>query len=357
MIPSTPIDSPSPNLAIKLAAGPKPSRTQGDAGRFLYAVTLLWSCTGTISPTLTYDAQGSPAESPAPNAEKAGSELAQEVAEYSESGDALRGGRLYDEFYGENPEFAFVPDDPETPALDGRGGPSGNGTLPNSRGSTLSNALDHGYRIKSFFGWDLRGADGVYGPEYHDKPYVAAYNLLDDPLTREQIARLLVDGAADVPAYGQIMPEEDLSDLVAFVLAVRAHELPRPSDIWDLDRSAPNGYVLRAGANVAAGRAAIRSSCGTCHGADGAKMLFDDGEFSLGTLARSGAYEVWFKIVAGNPGSPMGSQVPSNESWSTQSQMVLDVLAALCDRSAFPAGGASEPDVAANDPGCGSYLR
>ena len=341
------------------------------------AAALAWGCSGSIETTATDQAlapngvqapnaaqtpgaatsNAAPAPSATANPSAAGSELAREVAEYSLDGDALRGGRLYDKFYSESLATGFEPDDPATPALDGAGGPAGNGTLRDGRGAMLDNAPDHGYRVKSFFGWDLRGADGVYGPDYQGKAYVAPYNLLEDALSREQVARLLVDGAAGVPAYGQVMSDDDLGDLVAFVMAVREHELPRPTDIWELDPDAPKGYVLKSGGDVAAGRAAIRSSCGNCHGADGTNLLFDDGEFSLGTLARSGAYEVWFKIVVGNPGSPMGSQVPRGESWSTQAQVVLDVLAALCDRSAFPTGAATEPDVALNDPRCGGYLR
>ena len=153
------------------------------------------------------------------------------------------------------------------------------------------------------------------------------------------------------------MPAQDLSDVVAFVMAVREHELPQPADIWELDADAPKGYVLESGARVEAGRAAINASCSGCHGADGTRILFDEGEFSLGSLARSSAYEVWFKIVAGNPGTPMGSQIPSSEPWAEQSQMVLDVLAALCDRTTFPLGNATEADVQAADPRCGQYLR
>jgi hypothetical protein len=62
-------------------------------------------------------------------------------------------------------------------------------------------------------------------------------------------------------------------------------------------------------------------------------------------------------IVAGNAGSPMLSQVPSREPTSVQAQWVLDVLAALCDRTRYPVGVASEPDVGSGDLRCGEYLR
>ena len=53
------------------------------------------------------------------------------------------GGRLFDNWYAEL-GLEFVPDDPATPALDGKGGPFGNGTLPDSEGAPLANA-GHGY--------------------------------------------------------------------------------------------------------------------------------------------------------------------------------------------------------------------
>lgn len=321
----------------------------------LACVASLWSCSGEISLTAHDDrvaarlGEARDAAAPSP--------LALAVAEDGPGGDALRGGRLFDKFYEESSGAEFAPEDPGTPAREGSGGPDQDGTLRDGRGARIDNALGHNYRLKSFFGWDLRGAEGVYGPLYQDQPYVTPHNLLSQSLTAQDVAALIVDGADGTPAYGQVLPERDLLDVFAFVMAVREHELPRPSDIWQLDPSAPKGYVLAAGGDAAAGSAAIRSSCAGCHGASGTNLLFDDGEHSLGTLARTSAYEVWFKIVAGNPGTAMGSQVPAEQPGAVQAKLVLDVLAALCDRTAFPRGEATEQDVSAGDVRCGSYLR
>lgn len=322
------------------------------------AVTL--GCTGTISEDPSREGRA-PDDRQRPATSRPSTDLrdlAQAVALDSVSANPLRGGRLYDNFYSENPSTDFTPDDPGTPLIaDGEGGPLRNGTLRDGAGLVLDNREEHGYRLKNFFGWDMRGAEGIYGPAYQDKSYVASYNLIEDALSLEQVTRLLVEGARGVPAYGEVMPQQDLSDLVAFVMAVREHELPQPGDIWELNPDAPKGYVLGSGARVEAGHAAISASCSGCHGADGTGLLFDEGEFSLGSLARASAYEVWFKIVAGNPGTSMGSQVPSSEPWAEQSQLVLDVLAALCDRGAYPLGDATEADVESADPRCGEYLR
>lgn len=272
------------------------------------------------------------------------SPLATRVAELSLQGNAERGGRLYDRFYRENPNTGFSPD---------------SDTLLDGEGNVVNNDTGHGFRLKNFYGWDMRGAEGVYGPAYQNKDYVLAYNLVDDPMDRDSVVKLLVEGGAGAPAFGGTIPEADLGDLVEFVMSVREHRLPQPADIWRLDATAPKGYVLRGGADLTAGHQKVDNSCssGECHGSDGTALLFDDGEFSLGTLSRASAYEVWLKILNGNPGTDMRGQIPGDLSWEEQSQMVLNVLAALCDTLAYPAGAATETDVSVGDPRCGAYLR
>lgn len=342
--------SDSPRRDRRATGGPRLSSSGLVA--CLGSALLSAACSGSISSDGSDGAPGTSNEPPAGLSARAA-----RVALASETGDPFRGGRLYDNFYTENTRVAFQPDDADSSALDGEGGPLDDGTLRDGAGEVLDNSLGHGYRMKNFFGWDLRGQDGVYGPQYQDKSYVANVNLIGDELTRESVAQLLSEGAAGTPAYGDVMPEDDLGDVVALIMAVREHDLPRPDDIWELDASAPNGYVLLPGGSTAAGHQAIESSCGGCHGADGTAILFDDGEFSLGSLARGSGYEVWFKIIAGNPGTIMGSQVPADEPWATQAQLVLDVLAALCDQQQYPRGAATEPDVTSGDPRCAGYLR
>jgi hypothetical protein len=76
---------------------------------------------------------------------------------------------------------------------------------------------------------------------------------------------------------------------------------------------------------------------------------------SLGTLSRTSGYEVWFKILNGQPGTDMGRQV-TEPSGSEQERAILDLFAALCDRQRFPAL-AGQKDVSAGDARCGTLLR
>ncbi len=80
------------------------------------------------------------------------------------------------------------------------------------------------------------------------------------------------------------------------------------------------------------------------------------GEFSLGSRARQKAYEDWFKILSGQPGTPMGRQVRGATA-EAMSQELLDVLTALCDRQTYPLGKVKGKGVPDGDPRCGAALR
>ena len=106
---------------------------------------------------------------------------------------------------------------------------------------------------------------------------------------------------------------------------------------------------------ITAGMGAYRVRCADCHGPDGTGMTFDDGEYTLGSHARQKAYEDWFKILNGQPGTDMDRQVTGDARAMTQ--QIQDILAALCDRTKYPATGAKAGDVPDGDPRCGAYLR
>src|SRR5690606_26344645 len=115
-----------------------------------------------------------------------------------------------------------------------------------------------------------------------------------------------------------------------------------------LSADAPKHYVLNEGADVGNGARQYARLCAGCHGETGDAMAID-GTLTLGSFGRMNAYEGWLKVVNGHPGSPMGRQ-------STDAKVILDLFAALCDRSAFPAKPGAE-DVADGDARCGAYLK
>jgi cytochrome c553 len=279
---------------------------------------------------------------------------AAEAAPPPPAADDARGGRLYDNWRSEKAlEKTFTADSSKTPALDGVGGPNGNGTLNDAQGKPLANT-GHDYRLKNLLGWDLRGAQGVYGADYQKKAFVLTGNLLTDTRSAEALRAWFEKGGEGLPAFGAVLDARDLDDLVAFVVKTRAKELVSPEAVFKLEKTAPKGFVLNSGGDATRGKAAFAARCAKCHGDDGRKMAIDEVE-SVGSIARSSGYEIWFKIAHGQPGTTMGRQL-TETGGAAQAQTVLDLFAALCDRKAYPAL-ATGKDVPNGDARCGSYLR
>lgn len=268
--------------------------------------------------------------------------------------DDARGGRLYDNWRSEKKlGDAFMPDSAKTPELDGKGGPNRNGTLNDASGKPMPNS-GHDYRLKNLFGWDLRGAEGIYGADYQKKSFVLPLNLLSDARSPAELRTWLEQGGPGMPAFGSVLDARDLDDLVAFLVKTRAKELVTPELVFKLDKAAPKGFALLGGGNATLGKQRYAAGCSKCHGDDGRKLAIDEVE-SVGTISRSSGYEIWFKIAHGQPGTEMDRQL-SETGGVAQAQAVLDLLAALCDRKAFPALGSGK-DVPDADPRCGAYLR
>jgi cytochrome c553 len=164
----------------------------------------------------------------------------------------------------------------------------------------------------------------------------------------------LSQGDVNLPAFGQVLSEADITDVVAYLVKTRQGELPRPHNLFTLEATSPKSYVLLGGGDATRGRERYTASCATCHGNDGTGLPIDETE-SLGAVSRASGYEVWFKIVNGQPGTAMQRQL-TEPSGAGQEGAILDLLAALCDRESFPSlPGAS--DVPDGDPRCGAYLH
>lgn len=296
----------------------------------------------------------SPPSPTEPNSVATAGEQAAATVASTRTPDDARGGRLFDNFRAEKGlKEQFEPDSSKTPELDGKGGPNGNGTLNDGAGNPLPNT-GHDYRLKNLFGWDLRGTEGIYGVEYHNKAFATRWNLLADTRSPEELRTWLEKGAEGIPAYGEILDGNELDDVVAFLVKTRNRQLAHPEEIFQLDPSAPKGYRLLAGADVESGHRRYTLSCADCHGADGTKDAIDD-VHGVGDISRTSAYEIWFKIQHGHPGSTMLRQV-NEGSGAANSRAVLEILAALCDRTKYPAL-AGQTDVADGDVRCGEYLK
>ena len=262
--------------------------------------------------------------------------------------DTALGGQIYDKWFKvEGYTGGFSPDAKTTEAIDGVAGPNDDGTLNNRDGQPVANT-GHDYRLKNLFGWDLRGTEGVYGPDYQNKSYVRATNLLTDTRTPAELVAWFTRGGDTLPAFGEVLSPTQIEALVGFVVAVRDGTLPRPEQVFTLSSEAPKNYTLVEGADATAGAASFGQRCSGCHGDAGENILID-GDYTVGAFGRMKAYEGWLKVLNGHPGSPMARQ-------SDDAQEILNIFAALCDRTAFPPHDA-EHEVADGDLRCGAYLK
>ena len=273
-----------------------------------------------------------------------------------ENDDAIRlGGRLFDNPWKEL-MLDFVPDDPKTEAIDGRGGPFNNGSLPDEQGKPMPNA-GHGYRLKNLLGWDLHGASGISGKAYENGACVLLPDLFNNTDSRETWIARLTKGEDAIPAYGSVLSPAQVEAIVDFLLAVRNGALPQADELFSLDENVPGFYRLLKGGDASRGHALIEKTCKRCHGAAGTSFSFDGGKHTLGTYLRTQASAAWLKILVGQPGSSMGPQLDKNAPRAQLAQELRDILAAGCDRTRYPRGSASEPEVKDGDARCGAYLK
>ena len=214
--------------------------------------------------------------------------------------------------------------------------------------------VDGAKRLKNIYGWDMRGAEGVYGPKYQNKSGVSPRNLLATQQSEEELVAWLTDGDAELPGLGAHVDEADLRDLATFIAMMQRGDLPGPDAFFTLSETAPKNYVLVAGADPTRGQTTYADACSHCHGEDGTNIAIDE-TLSLGAFMRTKAYEGWFKILNGHPGSTMGREIEFDSADDAASQ-TLGIMAALCDRATFPPLE-GQSDVADDDPRCAAYLK
>jgi hypothetical protein len=267
--------------------------------------------------------------------------------------ESLKGGRLYANFVREQ-GLDFTPDDPKTPEPDGKGGPFGNGTLPDAEGKPMLNP-GHDYLLKNLLGWDLHGAAGISGT--HKAHGVLLPDLLTNTDARSVWLARLEHGEDAIPAYGSVLGAAELEALVDFVLGIRDGRLPQPDDLFTLAPEAPGAYTLKPGADVARGQALIAARCAGCHGEAGEELALGGDAATLGTFLRTRASEAWLAILAGAPGTKMGPQLSPALSREQLTNELRDILAAGCDRTRYPRAAEGGEDVSDGDPRCGAYLK
>jgi len=247
-----------------------------------------------------------------------------------------RGGRLFDD-WAKATGTGFRPDDPRTADLDGEGGPFGNGTLPDHTGRPMPNT-GHDYRLATLLGRDLRGASGAHETCAQGESGLLVPDLLADTDSAAQwLARLRL-GEDGIPAYGTVLDDAALHDLVGFLLAVRDGQLPSPSALVVPSAGTRCGFELTAHGDAARGRRLHTAECANCHGEDGRSLsLGGSAKLSLGDFVRNRAPEAWYVMLSGKAGTSMPGLLESSLEPAALASALADLFAAYAETQRFPA--------------------
>ena len=186
------------------------------------------------------------------------------------SGDAIRGGLLYDNWI----------------KVLGVDTPEGDQPLWATQTTNTRSGKDT-WRCKECHGWDYKGVEGAYGSGSHMTGFVGVFQVAGtDP---NEILASLKSGDHDFSAY---MDDQALTDLALFL-----------SDNL-LDSSAFIQDKKAVGGDAANGETIYAENCVDCHGTEGLALNFSDesGPEYYGTIAIDNPLEFLHKARFGQPG-------------------------------------------------------
>jgi thiosulfate dehydrogenase len=196
------------------------------------------------------------------------------------TGDAVRGGALYDNWFAALKVAPPMTDHP----------------LWASRTDMTSNTLKGAdtWRCKECHGWDYKGAQGAYGSGSHKTGFAG---ILGSTKSEAEI----VDSLKNKHGYGQIgLSDAALSDLATFV----------KQDLIDTSQIVISDKTFKG--DTAKGKTIFASTCQVCHGENGLNTMptgsagmFD--EFP-GKIASDNPWEFTHKVRYGQPGYEMPPQ-------------------------------------------------
>ena len=206
-------------------------------------------------------------------------------------GNPIVGGRAYDSWIAEHfladpnmdhPLWQFRPDQVSNPAM----------------GADT-------WRCKECHGWDYKGVDGQYGSGSHR---TGIPGVLGSTLSETEMFTLLKEppnngggaGVLNGHAYGSVLSDDQINDIVAFVQGLTIDDDPYIDTGANFLGDEVQGQAYYTGGVV---------TCIACHGANGTAINFGTPEEPewLGTVATSNPWEFLHKARFGQPGSPMPS--------------------------------------------------
>jgi thiosulfate dehydrogenase len=211
------------------------------------------------------------------------------------TGDPVRGGQLYDAWWG----------------VTGADKPTTDQPLWSTQTTNTRTGADT-WRCKECHGWDYQGKDGAYGSGSHSTGFVGVFGVRDQPPA--EILAILTGGTNPDHDFSTVMDDRALTDLALFL----AQAQMETAELINADMTPTDG-------NVDAGQALYEGTCMACHGPQGTAINFGDAaepEY-VGTIAADNPWEFLHKVRFGQPGATMPSAITGG--WPTEN--LIDLLA------------------------------
>lgn len=221
------------------------------------------------------------------------------------SGDPVRGGLLYDNWWGE------LQIDP----------PAGDHPMWALQSTNTRTGGDT-WRCKECHGWDYKGAEGAYGSGSHMTGFKGIMGVSGHPAA--ELLAILKGSTNPDHDFSGLMSEQDLIDLALFM----------SETLIDVDA------LIAMDADAVAGEEKYEQVCTLCHGPSGTAINFGDlhePEF-VGHIAADNPWEFIHKVRYGQAGWPMPSAIRNG--WSEQDVAnVMGYAQGLPIEPAVSAGG------------------
>jgi len=210
------------------------------------------------------------------------------------TGDAIRGGLLYDKWW----------------KVAGVNEPTEDHPLWATQDTNTRSGADT-WRCKECHGWDYKGAEGAYGSGSHFTGFTGVFQMAgSDP---NEILAALQGESNPSHDFSSAMGEQDLIDLALFI----SEEIIDFSTLVGDDKAALS-------TDLHEGEHLYQDTCAICHGKDGTMLNFgsDEEPEYLGDLASSNPWEALHKARFGQPGE---AQMPSavKAGWTGEEQGAL----------------------------------
>ena len=211
------------------------------------------------------------------------------------SGNATRGGQLYDKWWS-----VLELDEPE-----------GDHPLWSTQSTNTRSGADT-WRCKECHGWDYKGKDGAYGSGSHATGFPGVMRM--DGMDAHDVLPTLLGSTNPDHDFFTLLDPQALIDLALFM----SQALIDDSLVVNGDKSPVNGDASTGATHF--------SLCATCHGFQGTAINFgneSEPEY-LGTIAADNPWEFVHKARFGQPGVIV---MPAGFSMNRPQQDYADLLA------------------------------